>query len=125
MRMAVGCTAVYVRLLFPVLVFPAPAPKSRMKSSKLIINQKVAFVTFNPLMGTLKQQSNGPLYSNTVIGTLAVDGWDIWNNEEGPGYSCSSAQSPPRCTTCNSTYHQRLVYEVYIIRYGTRITFAL
>jgi len=28
----------------------------------------------NPLMGTLKQQSNGPLYSNTVIGTLAVDG---------------------------------------------------
>jgi len=27
----------------------------------------------NPLMGTLKPQSNGPLYSNTVIGTLAVD----------------------------------------------------
>ena len=25
--------------------------------------------------GTLKPQSNGPLYSNTVIGTLAVDGW--------------------------------------------------
>jgi len=31
----------------------------------------------NPLMGTLKQQSNGPLYSNTVIGTLAVDGWAV------------------------------------------------
>jgi len=29
---------------------------------------------FNPLMATLKPQSNGPLYSNTVIGTLAVDG---------------------------------------------------
>jgi len=28
---------------------------------------------FNPLIGTLKPQSNGPLYSNTVIGTLAVD----------------------------------------------------
>jgi len=28
----------------------------------------------NPLMGTLKPQSNGPLYSSTVIGTLAVDG---------------------------------------------------
>ena len=27
----------------------------------------------NPLTGTLKLQSNGPLYSNTVIGTLAVD----------------------------------------------------
>jgi len=25
-------------------------------------------------MGTLKPQSNRPLYSNTVIGTLAVDG---------------------------------------------------
>jgi len=31
----------------------------------------------NPLMGILKAQSNGPLYSNTVIGTLAVDGWTV------------------------------------------------
>jgi len=31
----------------------------------------------NPLMGTLKPQSNGQLYSNTVIGTLAVDGWSV------------------------------------------------
>jgi len=28
-------------------------------------------------MGTLKPQSNGPLYSNTVIGTPAVDGWAV------------------------------------------------
>jgi len=28
-------------------------------------------------MGTLKPQSNGPLYDNTVIGTLAVDGWVV------------------------------------------------
>ena len=26
-------------------------------------------------MATLKPHSNGPLYSNSVIGTLAVDGW--------------------------------------------------
>jgi len=26
-------------------------------------------------MDTLKLQSNGPIYSNTVIATLAVDGW--------------------------------------------------
>jgi len=32
---------------------------------------------FNPLMDTLKPQSNGPLYSNTVICTLAVDGWAV------------------------------------------------
>ena len=28
-------------------------------------------------MGTLKPQSNGPLYINTVIDTLAVDGWAV------------------------------------------------
>jgi len=28
-------------------------------------------------MATLKPQSNGPLYSNTVINTLAVDGWAV------------------------------------------------
>jgi len=28
-------------------------------------------------MGTSKPQSNGPLYSNTVIGTLAVDEWTV------------------------------------------------
>ena len=38
-------------------------------------------------MGTLKPQSNGPLYSSMVIGILAVDGWAgcyIWYSEEGP-----------------------------------------
>ena len=29
------------------------------------------------LYSILKPQSNGPLYSNTVIGTLAVDGWNV------------------------------------------------
>jgi len=33
--------------------------------------------TVNPLMDTLKPQSNVQLYSNTVIGTLAVDGWAV------------------------------------------------
>ena len=28
-------------------------------------------------MGTLKLQTNGPVYINTVIGTLAVDGWTV------------------------------------------------
>jgi len=28
-------------------------------------------------MGVLKLDSNGPLYSNTVISTLAVDGWTV------------------------------------------------
>ena len=28
-------------------------------------------------MGTLKPESSGPLFSNTVIGTLAFDGWAV------------------------------------------------
>jgi len=28
-------------------------------------------------MGTLKPQSNGPLYINTVTGTMAVVGWTV------------------------------------------------
>jgi len=32
---------------------------------------------FNPLIATLKPQRNGPSYSNTVIGTLAVGGWAV------------------------------------------------
>jgi len=41
-------------------------------------NQAVSRV-INPLwaVGTLKPQSNGPSYSNTVTGTLAVDGWAV------------------------------------------------
>jgi len=31
----------------------------------------------NPLRGTLKPRRNGPLYSNTVLGTPAVDGWAV------------------------------------------------
>ena len=54
----------------------------------------------NPLTPTLKPHSNGPLYRNTVIGTLAVDGWAVTfsYSDEGP----AQAQSPHRCTKCNS-----------------------
>jgi len=31
----------------------------------------------NPLKGTLEPQSNGPLDSSTVLGTLAADGWAV------------------------------------------------
>jgi len=42
--------------------------------------QKVAdftYPSFNPLTSTLKQQSNGPLHRNTVVGTPAVAGWAV------------------------------------------------
>ena len=57
----------------------------------------------DPLTGTLKPQSNGPLYSNTVIGTLAVDGWAATFGKVRRAWAgCGPAQSPPRCTKCNS-----------------------
>jgi len=37
----------------------------------------VKLVNINPLTATLKPQSTGSLYSNMVIGTLAVDGWAV------------------------------------------------
>ena len=72
---------------------------------------------FNPLMGTMKQQNNGPFYSNTVIGTLAVDGWAltlILVQRGGAWVGCESAQSPPRCTKCNSPWpvYQFILFDV-------------
>ena len=47
-------------------------------------------------MGTLKRKSHGPLYSNIVIGTLAVDGWAVtFGTVEGAWAGCSPTQSPP------------------------------
>ena len=53
-------------------------------------------------MGRLKPHGNGPLCSNTVIGiTLAVDGWAVtFGTAAWAGWG--PAQSPPRCTKCNS-----------------------
>ena len=51
---------------------------------------------FNLLMGTLKPHNNGPLYSNTLIGTLAVG--TVRRGLAG----CCPAQSPSHCTKCNS-----------------------
>jgi len=50
----------------------------------------------------LKTQSNGPLYSSMVIGTLATDGWVVTFGTAWAGYS--HAHSPPCCTKCNSPH---------------------
>jgi len=62
-------------------------------------------------MGTLKPQSNGPLYSNTVIGTLAVDGWAVTFGTAriGLGMLRPTQQWP--------------VYQLHIIRCDTIIAF--
>jgi len=40
-------------------------------------NPRCGLIMKVPFNGTLKQQTNVPLYSSSVIGTLAVDGWAV------------------------------------------------
>ena len=46
-------------------------------------------------MGTLKLQRNRPLYSFTVIGTLAVDGWAVTFGTTKRGLRPGWAAAPP------------------------------
>jgi len=57
-------------------------------------------VCVQPFTGTLKPQSNGPLYSNTVIGTLVVDGWAVTFGTARRGLGGAAAH--PCCTKCNN-----------------------
>jgi len=70
-------------------------------------------------MGTLKLQSNGQ-YSNTVIGTLAVDSWAVTFGTTRRGLGrlrhCASPSSLYRIQQPN---HQRPVYQLHIIWCGT------
>jgi len=60
---------------------------------------------FNSLIATLKQQSKEPSYSNTVIGTLAVDGWTVTlgTARRGLGRGCSPPS--PLLAVPNVTAH--------------------
>jgi len=49
----------------------------------------------NPLIATLKPQSNGPSYSNTVIGTLAVDWWAVTFGTARRGLGGAAAHTGP------------------------------
>jgi len=56
----------------------------------------------NPLIATLKPQSNGPSYSNTVVSTLAGDGQLLHLVQRGGDWAePQPAHAPPRCTKCN------------------------
>jgi len=69
--------------------------------SVIIVDAKISKIKF---LCVKKPQSNGPLYSNTVIGTLAVDVWVVTFGKarSGPGQAAAPAQSPHRCTKCSS-----------------------
>ena len=51
--------------------------------------------SLNPLLATLKLQSNLPSYSNTVIGTLAVDGWAVTFGTARRGLGGAAARPGP------------------------------
>ena len=75
----------------------------------------------NPLMDSLKPQSNGLLYSNTVIDTLAADGWAVTFRAARRGLG--GLRPHPGPSSLYQMYqrtHQRPVYE----KFGTIITFA-
>ena len=78
-------------------------------------------------MDTLKPQSNGPQYSNTVIGTLAVDGWTVTFGTARRGLG--GLRPSPLLAVPNVTAHPSTtsVPTSYYIRCGTAtiITFAL
>ena len=77
-------------------------------------------------MSTIKPQSNGPLYSNTVSGTLAVDGWAVTFGTERRGLGGLRPHLVPSSLyQMQQPNHHRPVYQLHIIRCGTIITFAL
>jgi len=75
-------------------------------------------------MGTLKPQSKGPVYSNTVIGTLAVDGWAVAFGTARRGLGGLWLRSL-LFSLYQQPIHQRPVYQLHIIRRGTIITFKM
>jgi len=78
-------------------------------------------------MGILTPHSNGPLYSNTMIGTLVVDGWAVTFGTAMTGLGRLGPRpvpSSPYQTQQPTHQRQRPVYQVHIIRHGTIITRA-
>ena len=76
----------------------------------------------NPLIATLKPQSNGPSYSNTVVSTLAGDGQLLHLVQRG-GDWVEPQPAQPLLAVPNVTSHP--VYQLRIIRCGTIIAFKV
>jgi len=53
------------------------------------------WASLNPLTGLLKPQSNEPLHSNTVIGTLVVDGRAVTFGTARRGLGGATARPGP------------------------------
>jgi len=83
-----------------------------------------ALTSLNPLIATLKPQSNGPSNSNTMIGTMAVDGWAVtFGIQRGGDWAGPHAAHPGPSSLyqMQQPTHQRPVYQLRIIRCSTII----
>ena len=60
---------------------------------------------FNPLIATLKLQSNEPSYSNTVIGTLAVDEWAVTFGTARRGLGGPNVTAHPSTASVPTSYY--------------------
>jgi len=60
--------------------------------------------------GPLKPQSNGPLYSNTVIGALAVDGWAVTFGTARRGLAVPNVTAHPSTTSVPTSYYSTWHY---------------
>jgi len=66
-------------------------------------------------MATLKLQSNGSLYSNMVIGTLAVDGWAVTLGTARRGLGRLGPRPVPSSLyQMQQPTHQWTVYQLHI-----------
>ena len=67
-------------------------------------------------MDTLKLQSSGQQYSNTVIGTLAVDGWAVtFGTARRSLGGLGPRPVPSSLYQMQQTTHQRPAYQLHII----------
>ena len=74
-----------------------PANQQRQRQTDLTDNSSSPAIVgdINPLIATLQPQSNGPSYSNIVIGTLAVDGWAVTFSTARRGLGGAEAHPGP------------------------------
>ena len=81
--------------------------ESEMKTEILAVR----VVSFNPLIPTLKLQSNGHYTAMRWLVHWPLMGWLLHLVQWGRAWAgCGPIQSPPRYTKCNGT-HQRPVYQ--------------
>jgi len=92
-------------LIFQIQQLLSQTSEQQLFSRRQINNRHLISVLFNPLMGRFKAQSNGPLYSNTVIGTLAVDGWAVAFGTAKRCLGGAGAQPSPLLAVSTVTTH--------------------